>query len=63
MRVIPEHLAHKLRAHACWFSWLPLTSVPSAAVDDGQTEAWSREMYARDLQAEKPKPAADEVAL
>lgn len=54
MRIIGERIAHKLRAHACWFAALPEVSVPSAQVSDEQTAAWSEELYARDLDAEKP---------
>lgn len=53
MRIISEALAHKLRAHSCHWSWLPLTSVPSAAVDDQQTQAWSKESYDRDLDEDR----------
>lgn len=42
-----------LRAHACRWAALPLVTVPSAAVTDGDTEAWSRESYARDLEAQR----------
>lgn len=49
----------KLVEHAARFAGLPLTAVPSAAVSDKQIE----DSYARDLDAEKPKPATDgEVA-
>jgi hypothetical protein len=44
----------KIRAHACRWAMLPLTSVPSAAIDDEQIALWSSEMYERDLDADKP---------
>jgi len=61
MRLIGADLAHKLRSHACRWAGLPEVSVPSAAVDDEQTAAWSADMYDRDL-ATEPKPRGEETA-
>jgi hypothetical protein len=47
----------RLRAHACRWSSLPLTSVPSATVDDEQTSEWSAESYERDLDEDRKSSA------
>jgi hypothetical protein len=54
MKIISAHIAHKLRAHTCRWQGLPEVTVPSAVVSDEQTAEWSDEMYARDLDTEKP---------
>jgi hypothetical protein len=51
----------RIRAHSCRYSMLPEVTVPSAAVTDADTAAWSRESYARDMEGDKPK-RTDEVA-
>lgn len=51
MDLIP-HLLRKLCEHAYRFAGLAELLVPSAAVDDEQVEAWSRELYQRDLDNE-----------
>lgn len=43
------------------FHYLPLTSVPSAAVSDEDTEQWSAERYELDL-ANEPQPRTGEAA-
>lgn len=43
----------RIRAHACRWAMLPLTSVPSAEVTDEDTAAWSRESYDRDLDEDR----------
>lgn len=43
----------RIRAHACRWAMLPLTSVPSAAVSDDDTAEWSQAMYARDLDSDQ----------
>jgi len=42
----------RIRAHACRFAALPEVTVPSAAVTDADTSAWSDEAYQRALDAE-----------
>lgn len=55
MRIVAAHILDKIRSHSCHWSWLPLTSVPSAAVSDADTSEWSAESYELDLrQADKP---------
>jgi hypothetical protein len=53
MAHLVEHALRALRAHACRWASLPLTSVPSAAVSDEDTAQWSRESYDRDLEGER----------
>lgn len=48
------HIQLKLRAHSCRWAMLPEVTVESAAVSDEDTSQWSRDMYDRDLDAEKP---------
>lgn len=55
MASLAEHL-HRMVDR---FWYLPLLLVPSAAVDDAQTEAWSDELYQRDLDNE-PQPRTGE---
>lgn len=52
MAHLVEHVLRKLRAHACYWEGLPEVTVPSAAVTDADTQAWSDEAYARGIQAD-----------
>lgn len=51
----------RIRAHACWFAWLPLVSVPSAAVSDQDCAEWSAESYQHDLDAEPETQTGEAV--
>jgi hypothetical protein len=59
MRITPN-LRARIRAHACHWVGLPELTVPSAAVDDEQTDAWSKSMYDKDL-ADERKPYTGEA--
>jgi hypothetical protein len=50
MASLLPHIIRRLTEHAYKFAGLPELTVPSAAVDDRQTEAWTDEMYAHDLE-------------
>jgi hypothetical protein len=63
MRLIAQHILDKIRAHSCHWASLPLTSVPSAAVTDEQTEAWSSEAYERDLDEDRKSSARRTLTL
>lgn len=53
MSSLVEHLIRKLQSHSERFSDLPLVVVPSAAVSDQDTAAWSRESYERDVHEDR----------
>lgn len=46
---ITRRLRRQIAEHKRMFAELPVTTVPSALISDEQTSAWSREMYAADL--------------
>lgn len=52
----------RIRAHACRWAMLPLTSVPSAVVSDDDTRQWSADMYDRDLADEPETRTGEESA-
>src|SRR5215213_4622249 len=52
MRITP-HLRARIRAHAGRWVALPELIVPSAAVDDAQTKAWSEQSYEADMDEDR----------
>ena len=53
MTSLIPHIIRKLNERADRFSDLPEVTVPSAAVTDAETAAWSDESYARDLHEDR----------
>lgn len=59
MMLLP-HILRRMAEHAYRFAGLPEITIPSAAVSDEDTQRWSEERHAKDLEDE-PKQRTGEL--